>query len=273
MEPRRTATEQPIALGIADDLRIMIESGELQPGDSLPTLHSIARDYGCSLTTARAAIGLLKGQGLISGGRGKAPTVRPPARRHERSSERHQVEKDLVREPDEIRSRRGLAEDDIGASFDDIKFEAAYSIVSADADLAKTFEIQEGTALLRRQYTHWDRQTGDLQAWSLSWLPADLIRSNPAISDPANAAWPGGTMHQLSTVGIEVDHIVDHVTGAMPTTVEAQAWDLAEGVPLLWVRRISIDTNDRVVEVTDVQYPADRTLLTFHTALKRWDKS
>ena len=44
-----------------------------------------------------------------------------------------------------------------------------------------------------------------------------------------------------------------------------------EGVPLLWVRRISLDTTARVVEISDAQYPADRTKLTFHTPLTRWD--
>jgi GntR family transcriptional regulator len=78
-------------------------------------------------------------------------------------------------------------------------------------------------------------------------------------------------MHALSTVGIEIDKIVDEVTATMPTTVEAAMWALPEGVPLLWVRRISIDTTGRVVEISDAQYPADRTKLTFHTSLTRWD--
>ncbi len=72
-------------------------------------------------------------------------------------------------------------------------------------------------------------------------------------------------------MGVEVDRIIDHITATMPTTVEAQAWSLPEGTPLLWVRRISIDTTDRVVEVSDAQYPADRTMLTFHTQLTRWE--
>jgi GntR family transcriptional regulator len=138
-------------------------------------------------------------------------------------------------------------------------------------DLADAFRVQEGAALLRREYTHRDRRTGVLAAWSISWLPDDLVKINPSIADPAKAAWPGGTMHQLYTVGVEVDRIIDYVTSAMPTTVEAQAWDLPDGTPLLWVRRISIDTNDRVVEVTDAQFPADRTMLTFHTPLARWE--
>ena len=77
-------------------------------------------------------------------------------------------------------------------------------------------------------------------------------------------------MHQLYTVGVEIDRVLDRVTAAMPTTVEAQLWDLTSGIPLLCVRRISIDINDRVVEVSDAQFPADRTVLAFATQLTRW---
>lgn len=270
--PQRTKTDQPIALRIADDLRIQIETGALRAGESLPTLHALSTTYATSLTSARSAIALLKQQGLVIGGRGKAPVVRPTPRRTELSNQWHQVEKNLVLESEEVRGRRGLAEDLLNEELDRIEVNGELTIVSADADLADAFSVQEGTALLRREFTHRDKRTGALEAWSLSWLPQDLVSKNPDISNPANVKWPGGTMHQLYTVGVEVDHVIDHVTAAMPTTVEAQAWGLVEGTPLLWVRRISVDTNDRVVEVSDAQYPADRAMLTFHTPLTRWDR-
>ncbi|UVS78384.1 GntR family transcriptional regulator [Actinokineospora sp. UTMC 2448] len=271
MEPQRTATAQPIALTIADDLRIAIETGALKAGESLPTLQDLILRYRCSTTTARTAISLLKQQGLIEGGRGKPPVVRPRPRRVERSSTRHQIEKNLARESEEVRRGSGVAEDDLAGSFDDFDLDARYRAVAADQDLADAFRVPEGTALLRRDYAHYDKRTGALAASSVSWLPQDLVDRNPAIADPARAAWPGGTMHQLYTVGVEVDRVVDYVTAAMPTTVQAQAWNLTDGVPLILVRRISIDVDDRVVEVTDAQYPADRTMLTFETQLTRWD--
>jgi GntR family transcriptional regulator len=99
-----------------------------------------------------------------------------------------------------------------------------------------------------------------------------LIDTNPALLDECNEPWPGGTMHQLSTVGIEIMRIVDEVTARMPTTVEAQLWDLPDGVPLVFCRRISIDAEGRTVEVSDADYPADRTELQFVTPLKAWPK-
>ena len=95
MEPRPTAVQPPLSLRIADDIRMQIERGDLVPGDSLPTLAELCQRWNCSMSAARGAIALLKAQGLITAGRGKAPTVRIPPRKVVRSSERHQVEKDL----------------------------------------------------------------------------------------------------------------------------------------------------------------------------------
>jgi GntR family transcriptional regulator len=271
MEPRRTPALAPIALRVADDLRIEIETGRLVPGASLPTLHEITQRWKCSVTSARSAVGLLKQQGLITGGRGRAPVVRAEPPKVERTSLRHQQEKDLVGEPEEIRRGRGLAEQDLHGPLDDFDFTAHYTTEPAGAELSELFGIDAQELVLRREFEHKNRITGDLAAWSVSWIPQSLITTNPMISDPAHAAWPGGTMHALSTVGIEIDTIIDEVTATMPTTVEVSTWALPEGVPLLWVRRISLDTTHRVVEISDAQYPADRTKLTFHTPLTRWD--
>jgi GntR family transcriptional regulator len=88
--------------------------------------------------------------------------------------------------------------------------------------------------------------------------------------DERNEPWPGGTQHQLSTVGIEIMTMIDEVTARMPTTVEVQMWGLPDGVPLIFCRRISLDADGRVVEVSDADYPADRTELHFVTPLKPW---
>jgi hypothetical protein len=54
----------------------------------------------------------------------------------------------------------------------------------------------------------------------------------------------------------------------MDRTLEAQLWDLPDGVPLVFCRRISIDADGRTIEISDADYPADRTELQFVTPLK-----
>lgn len=272
MEPRPTTVQPPIQLRIADDIRMQIERGDLKPGASLPTLAELCERWSCSMNSARSAIGLLKSQGLITAGRGKAPIVRVPPSKVVRSSERHQAEKDLARMPAKERASVGEAETNLAMSIDDQEFTSKYDSVPADAEMARLFGITAGDLLLRRRYDSRDVRTGHLLSSSTSYMPRALVEANPALLDEHNEPWPGGTMHQLSTVGIEIMTVIDEVTGRMPTTVECQLWGLPEGVPLLVCRRISYDADGRMIEISDADYPADRTELRFVTPLKPWRK-
>lgn len=269
MEPRRTAVSGPLKLQIADDIRLRIETGELAPGDSLPTIDELVARWGCSANPVREAVGLLKQQGLINTRQGRASTVREPLRRIVRSSERHQAEKDLVLASELERRATGVAETDMGAMLDELALKATYDVIEAVGALATVFEVETGTRLLRRTYEMCEPRTRQRQACSVSYLPYDLISSNAALLDAANEPWPGGTQHQLHTVGVEIARVDDVVTAAVPSTAEAKAWELAVGVAMLRVRRISIDTEGRVVEVSDADFPADRTELRFVTPLKK----
>lgn len=273
MEPRPTAVQAPIQLRIADDIRMQIERGDLAPGDSLPTLGELRTLWSCSMNAARGAITLLKAQGLITVGRGKAPIVRIPPSRVVRSSERHQVEKDLARRPEKERGAIGEAETNLSMSIQDQEFTSRYDQIPADVEMAEIFNIDPGDLLLRRHYESKDRRTEHLLSFSTSYIPLSLVSSNPALLDEKNEPWAGGTQHQFSTVGIEVMCMVDQVTGRMPTTVEAQLWGVPDGVPLLICRRISLDADNRTVEISDAEYPADRTEFHFVTPLKPWRKT
>jgi GntR family transcriptional regulator len=272
MDPRPTAVQAPIQLRIADDIRIQIERGDLVPGDSLPTLGELCERWSCSMNSARGAIALLKAQGLISAGRGKAPTVRIAPRKVIRSSERHQVEKDLAIKPESERAAIGEAETNLSMSINQQEFESHYDEIIAGEEMARIFGIAPTDLLLRRRFHSTDRKTGLRLSWSVSYIPLDLVKQNPALLDERNEPWPGGTMHQLSTVGVEIMRIVDEVTARMPTTVETQEWGLPDGVPIIFCRRISTDESGRVVEISDADYPADRTELQFVSPLKAWPK-
>lgn len=270
MKSQPTGVVAPIQLRIADELRMRIERGDLAPGDPLPTLQDICDDWDCSMNSARAAIALLKQQGLISGGRGKAPTVRKPVSRVCRSSDRHQAEKDLVRKPEPVRAATGLAEMDMSLAIDEVTFNTEYNVIVPSPALAQDFGIPRDAEVLERIYEMRDRKDGRLLSWSVSYLPMSIISANKELLDPANEPWPGGTMHQLFTVGVEIIRVTDLVSSSMPTTATAHEWRLDDGVPMIQVRRISYDTDDRVVEITDADFPADRTELSFTTPLKKW---
>src|SRR5580700_8229019 len=253
MEPEATAVRASIHLQIADDIRIRIEKGEYEPGDQLPPAHELAARWRCSVTSVRAAIQLLKTQGLITAGRGKAPAVRVPPRRVVLTSARHQAEKDRVLAPEGERRGHGEAEDILGLPLSEVDFRCDYRFVTAGEELAAVFGCEPGEDLRRAQYEARDPSGWTRYSYSVSYIPVRLLEGRPELLSSECEPWPGGHQHQLRLVGIEIAEITDEVTSRMPTTVEAQRWDLDDGVPLLLVRRISADTTGRIVEVSDAQ--------------------
>jgi DNA-binding GntR family transcriptional regulator len=61
---------------MAADLRTMIELGQLQPGDPLPSESALAARYGVARGTARHALAELEGAGLVESIHGKGRFVR-----------------------------------------------------------------------------------------------------------------------------------------------------------------------------------------------------
>lgn len=61
---------------IVDDIRTRIESGDLQPGDKLPSSRELQEQYGTSHMTVRTAITILRDRGLVESVSGKGVFVR-----------------------------------------------------------------------------------------------------------------------------------------------------------------------------------------------------
>jgi DNA-binding GntR family transcriptional regulator len=61
---------------MATELRALIESGELAPGDALPSESALSERYGVARGTARHALAELEGAGLVVSVHGKGRFVR-----------------------------------------------------------------------------------------------------------------------------------------------------------------------------------------------------
>ncbi|MBV9023363.1 MAG: GntR family transcriptional regulator [Streptomycetaceae bacterium] len=255
---------------IADDLRQRIRTGELRPGDKLPAETALVEQHRFSLPTVRQALGVLEAEGLIEKRHGRGNFVRKPRRLVQRNNERHQWEKDRVRLADEERRKTGATEHDTGLTVDDLVFSAEFREVEASGDLATEFGVPEGTALVERVYRTRYREENAPFNLVHSYLVRDMVASNPELLDETKEPWPGGTQSQLYTVGIELERIVERITARPPTVEETEELELTAGVAVMVLRKVSIDTKGRVVEVSDVTLPGDRTELVFTTPLARW---
>ena len=258
---------------IADDLRRRIAEGELAPGERLPAETDLMDQYRVALNTLRRAVDTLAAEGLVEKKQGVGTWVRQRPQATRRHNERYQWEKDRVRLPENERLGDGASEKDTGLTFDDLEFKATYTTVEANEDLAKVFGVPVGTRMLRRDYRTKPKGHGAPLAISRgSFLVYDVVAANPDLLDETKEPWPGGTQHQLSTIGIELARIIDEVSCRPPTPEEARIFDFGTGTSVFVLRKISIDTTDRVVEVSDAVWPGDRVDLVYTTELARWSE-
>lgn len=65
----------PVYRRIIQDIRDRIESGELRPGDKLPSIAELMQEYECSDTPVKAALGRLQDAGLLEGHQGRGVYV------------------------------------------------------------------------------------------------------------------------------------------------------------------------------------------------------
>jgi GntR family transcriptional regulator len=270
--PEPTAGVVPLHHQIADSIRDQISTGELRPGDAIPSVGQLCERWNCAPGSAKMALAVLKNEGLLTGGRGRPATVRKQATRIRLNLDNTQAAKSLVLKPESERRVKGSIEMTAGLTLDDVISTHRYNIISANDQLAEEFSIEPGSELLQRNYEMTERDTDRRVAWSISYIPKKLIEENADLLDENKEPWPGGHMHQLYTVGIEIDRFVRSVIAIEPSTGDRQKWGMESGVPLLYIRSRSVDIHDRVVELSDAAYPADRTEITFVEQLRRWPK-
>ncbi|MEV4705013.1 winged helix-turn-helix domain-containing protein [Actinoplanes sp. NPDC049316] len=60
---------------IVDDIKSKIASGELSPGDQLPSARGLQEQYGVGSTAVRNAMLVLRAEGLVEGHQGKGVYV------------------------------------------------------------------------------------------------------------------------------------------------------------------------------------------------------
>ncbi|MFJ9735058.1 GntR family transcriptional regulator [Streptomyces sp. NPDC101171] len=257
-------------LELAEVLTTAIRRGEYAPGDRFPTVNELAEVHSVAPNTASRAVQLLKEQGLLSGKAGGTTRVRVQPIHQIRANSRYQTEKDLVLRPAEERGTTGVAELDSGVAVSTVhENQVQLDVIQAPPDVAEILGLESGALVLRRTNTRRHKE-GAGAGKSISYMPHDLVSRNPELFDPQREPWPGGALHQLHTVGVEVDRIEDRVTASMPTEVEMEEQDIPPGIPVLRVRKVSYATTGQAVEVTDIPLPADRVELRYITPLRRW---
>lgn len=86
------AEQPPPYARIAAEIRRRIDSGDLRPGDRVPSTRQITRDWGVAMATASRAIAALRDAGLVETRPGAGTTVRRPHQKDAPPIERRELD-------------------------------------------------------------------------------------------------------------------------------------------------------------------------------------
>jgi GntR family transcriptional regulator len=254
---------------LADQIREAIATGALRPGEALPSETELTELSGLSRTAVRAGLDALVGEGRIIKRSGHATRVAvPPPVRHMATS-RYQDELDLLRSlGDEPHPESSAFTTDHGVDWAAYSVQAAYSEDAANRDDVERLDITPGAPVLRRQLVKLvaDRPVQVQE----SVIPLELVAGTP-VADPERQPWPGGTIAELYSVGLEVAHVSEEARARTPSTAERRLLEM-EAAGAVWdiVRTFYVGSGDerRPVEYSTVVCPAASIVLAFATDLR-----
>lgn len=248
MTDTRTKTSR-----IADDLRSRILNGELAPGDALPTLAVIRKQWNVSEPIARAALSALRSEGLIESQRGTASRVRQsrPTRRlgigrYRRSVWSGEDPRPILTAETEDQGRTATQEIADSGS------------VPAPQWVADALQIEPGDPVwLRARRTAIDGVPNQLLS---SYFPEWVTEAAPQLKEESTG--PGGTFARLDEVST-LEEVSEVIEGRMPTGPEATTLDMPTGVPVFEVTRVIYDQQERPMEVGHAVVRCDSALFAY----------
>jgi GntR family transcriptional regulator len=222
---------------VADHLRHMITSGQLAPGQMLPSESTLADQFDLSRLTINRAMGVLVGEGLVTVLRGRGTFVRE-------HRPLVQVVADYVTaHPDRPRNqwRDELARQGFTGRQEllGVGTEQPTSSVAGHLHLNT-----ENLVVARHRLMLLDDEPNQLAD---SYYPASLAAGTElALPSPLR----GGTVAALERLGHTLHRFEERIRARMPTAPETHQLRIPPGTPVLEQTRVTITTTDERVEVT-----------------------
>ncbi|MGC9670844.1 GntR family transcriptional regulator [Planosporangium sp. 12N6] len=245
------AQSNPLYRRIAADLREAMRTGELRPGDRLPTEQELGERYGVSRNTVRLALGMLTNEGAITSTPGRGTFVRDRAMTTYHASWAEQRDRMSSDQADAYRAE--LASQGRQPEYRDFDMR----IVPATVELAERLCVDEGDSLVSRSFLRLvDGEPSSLQD---SYYPMDIAQECGLIT-PHDI--PQGTVRAMANHGhVEVGY-VDEILTRMPSPDEVRKLSLGAGVPVLVYVRTAY-TKQRPVRLTLTTFAGDRNRVVY----------
>jgi GntR family transcriptional regulator len=246
--------EQLPSRRIADAVRSLITSGELAPGDKLPSERELARRFSTARNTAREAIRLLTEEGLVTAQHGRGVFVREQQRIIRWGSERYS--RRTYRETGLTPFRLEMARQGKTARVEVTSIDH----ITPPLDVAERLMASpEEPSVLRRCNTYYaDDEPLQVVTTYIRWSDAE----GTALLQPSTG--PGGIYGRLEERGHHMTTGQDEILARMARHDEATILNLPPGVPVLEVLHTSLNQDGEPFEVSRFVHRADRAGLVYN---------
>ena len=243
--------------GIAHDLRELIETGALRPGQRLPSENQLRLSYGCAQSTVRRALEQLKNDGLVTTRPGAGTFVR------ERRLYRRTFPARLVKTGGwgDGKSIWDTDDETRPVTVDSLTVETA----AVPTRFAPVLGLSpSGLAVVRRRRYLVENVPVQL---ATSYYPAWLANRANGTSIRDADTGPGGVYAILTTLGYEPVEVREEIRSRMPTPDETAALELPPGTPIHHIVRTAYTQVGDPIEVADLILNADKYVLEYTARL------
>jgi GntR family transcriptional regulator len=245
---RRPSRDDPPYRRIVEDIRQLIERGELADGDRLPTLDELVAEYQVTKATAQKAMLTARAEGLAYGraGEGVFARVWRPIRRvmPDRLSDAISGQRNTVHDSDTAGRARGGS--------------GNVARVQVDGEVARALQLPDGAECIRRDRVF--QIDGRSVQMTTSWYPVWLV-GGTAVESPDTG--PGGTPRRLTELGHRPARYVETLRVRPPTRAEIDTLGLEIGVRVVDCLRISCDAQGTPVETSRMIFDESAYVFTY----------
>ncbi|MET8080046.1 GntR family transcriptional regulator [Streptomyces sp. NPDC005303] len=243
MAPRKGEPGRFLYRELAAELLARIQSGELAPGDRLPSETELIESKGVSNSTVRSAYLLLKADGHAVSMHGKGVYVRDP--------------KKFLRNP---QRRLANAVREAGRSIQSVDLEGREPTVCVAVDFIEAPDsvaehLGEGQVCRRSRSFSLDGMTYQL---ATSYIPADLAREAGVDQEDTG---PGGSYQRLADVGRKPVKARERARARVVMPDEVEKLDISPGMSIVLIERVVWDQEGRAVEVNEMTLDGTKYIL------------
>ncbi|HEV2511952.1 GntR family transcriptional regulator [Bosea sp. (in: a-proteobacteria)] len=209
-----------------------IMDGSYPQGSPIPSEDDLAETFSVSRVTIRKAMERLEREGRVLRQRGRGTFPLTPANEAGESASQ-------------------LLNNQISLARKTKIVLLAYDFVRPSPLLAQTFDIADGTELLRIERVRGDERSPI--SHTLCYLPADLA---PLVPRTAISSLPVSAT--LAAAGVKLARFEERITAVLADSDVAPHLDVAIGTPLVAMTRHVRDEDGRLIELLQALYRPDR---------------